>query len=155
MHGFTWEGLPIRVRFGAGARREIGAEAERLGVERALVLCTPGRGEAPAQEIAALLGDRAVGIHPGAVMHTPVEATEAALAVVRDRRADALVAVGGGSTTGLGKALALRTDLPQIVLPTTYAGSEMTPILGQTEAGRKATQARRACCPRPSSTTPS
>lgn len=140
MHGFTWEGLPIRVRFGAGARSEIGAEAERLGVDRALVICTPGRGEALAREIAALMGGRSAGVHAGAVMHTPVEATEAALAVVGDCRADALVAIGGGSTTGLGKALALRTDLPQIVLPTTYAGSEMTPILGQTEAGRKVTQ---------------
>ncbi len=140
MRSFTWQGLPIRVRFGPGARSEIGAEAERLGIGRALVLCTPGRGEVLAREIAILLGDRSAGIHAGAVMHTPVAATEAALRVVRDRRADALVAVGGGSTTGLGKALALRTDLPQIVLPTTYAGSEMTPILGQTEHGRKVTE---------------
>ena len=73
-------------------------------------------------------------------MHTPVDATEKALAVVRERAADALVAVGGGSTTGLGKAIALRTDLPQIVLPTTYAGSEMTPILGETSGGAKTTQ---------------
>ena len=73
-------------------------------------------------------------------MHTPVDATEKALAVVRERAADALVSVGGGSTTGLGKAIALRTDLPQIVLPTTYAGSEMTPILGETIGGAKTTQ---------------
>jgi alcohol dehydrogenase class IV len=59
---------------------------------------------------------------------------------VRERHADAVVAVGGGSTTGLGKAIALRTDLPQIVLPTTYAGSEMTPILGETKDGVKTTQ---------------
>ena len=73
-------------------------------------------------------------------MHTPVEVTETALAAALDQRADGLVAVGGGSTTGLGKALALRTDLPQIVVPTTYAGSEMTPILGETEGGVKRTQ---------------
>ncbi|WP_369818241.1 maleylacetate reductase [Novosphingobium sp. ST904] len=54
--------------------------------------------------------------------------------------ADCLVAIGGGSTTGLGKAIALRTDLPQIVIPTTYAGSEATPILGETVEGRKTTQ---------------
>jgi maleylacetate reductase len=72
-------------------------------------------------------------------MHTPVEVTERALAAVRAAGADCLVALGGGSTTGLGKALALRTDLPQIVIPTTYAGSEVTDILGQTEAGRKTT----------------
>src|SRR5580704_1324751 len=75
-----------------------------------------------------------------AVMHTPLEVTERALAVVKAKGADGIVAVGGGSTIGLGKAIALRTDLPQIVIPTTYAGSEMTPILGETSGGRKTTQ---------------
>ena len=66
-------------------------------------------------------------------MHTPVDVTERAMATLRELGADCIVAIGGGSTIGLGKAIALRTDLPQIVLPTTYAGSEMTPILGETE----------------------
>jgi maleylacetate reductase len=86
------------------------------------------------------LGERSAGIHAGAVMHTPVEATERALLAVKDKAADAVIAVGGGSTTGLSKAIALRTDLPQIVLPTTYAGSEVTPILGETQGGVKTTQ---------------
>jgi maleylacetate reductase len=60
--------------------------------------------------------------------------------VVAARGADGVVAVGGGSTTGLAKAIALRSDLPQIVVPTTYAGSEMTPIIGETANGRKTTQ---------------
>jgi maleylacetate reductase len=72
-------------------------------------------------------------------MHTPVDVTEDALKVVADTGADCVVSLGGGSTTGLGKAIAYRTDLPQIVIPTTYAGSEVTPILGQTEGGRKTT----------------
>ena len=72
-------------------------------------------------------------------MHTPVAVTERAMEVVRERGVDGLVAVGGGSTTGLAKAIALRTDLPQIVAPTTYAGSEMTPILGETKDGVKTT----------------
>jgi maleylacetate reductase len=140
MRAFVYEALPVRVLFGWGMIAEVAAEAERLGMRRALVLSTPGRGEALAHDVASRLGERSVGVHAGAVMHTPVSATEAALKVVRERRVDGLVAVGGGSTTGLGKALALRTDLPQIVLPTTYAGSEMTPILGETEAGKKATR---------------
>ena len=73
-------------------------------------------------------------------MHTPVEVTEDALAEVERVGADCLVALGGGSTIGLAKAIALRTDLPQIAIPTTYAGSEMTPILGETKDGRKTTQ---------------
>ena len=140
MQSFVYEALPARVVFGSGTVAQLRAEAERLGVRRILVLSTPGRGEAQARDVAALLGDLAVGIHAGAVMHTPVEATETALQVVRKLGADAVVAVGGGSTTGLGKAIALRTDLPQIVLPTTYAGSEMTPILGETKDGVKTTQ---------------
>jgi maleylacetate reductase len=72
-------------------------------------------------------------------MHTPVEATERALEKAAACRADCTVALGGGSTIGLGKAIALRGGLPQIAIPTTYAGSEATPILGQTEGGRKTT----------------
>ncbi|WP_162815608.1 iron-containing alcohol dehydrogenase [Microvirga aerophila] len=55
-----------------------------------------------------------MGVHSGAVMHTPVAATEQALQVVQDRNADAVVAIGGGSTIGLGKSIALRTDLPHM-----------------------------------------
>jgi maleylacetate reductase len=72
-------------------------------------------------------------------MHTPVDVTETAMRAVRDCGADCVVSLGGGSTTGLGKAIAFRTNLDQIVIPTTYAGSEVTPILGQTEGGRKTT----------------
>ena len=140
MQAFVYEALPVRVVFGWGRIEEVAAEAERLGMRRALVLSTAGRGAALAEDVAARLGGVCAGVHPGAVMHTPVSATEAALEVVRERRVDGLVAVGGGSTTGLAKALALRTDLPQLVLPTTYAGSEMTPILGETEGGKKTTR---------------
>jgi maleylacetate reductase len=70
----------------------------------------------------------------------PVDVTERALAQVRETGSDCLVAIGGGSSIGLGKAIALRTGLPQIAVPTTYAGSEATPIVGQTEGGRKTTQ---------------
>ena len=95
--------------------------------------------EGQAERLAASLGDLAAGVYANATMHTPVEVTEDALAALREAGADCTVAFGGGSTTGLGKALAYRTDLPQIAIPTTYAGSEVTPILGQTEAGRKTT----------------
>jgi hypothetical protein len=77
-------------------------------------------------------------------MHTPVEITELAVAKVRSLGADCTIALGGGSTTGLGKAIALRTDLPQIVIPTTYAGSEMTSILGETQFGKRRRSMRRS-----------
>src|SRR5215210_5067428 len=140
MEPFVYEALPVRVVFGSGTVAQLKVEVERLGVHRVLVLTTPGRGEMQANEIAALLGERSAGVHAGAVMHTPVAATERAVQIVRERAVDAVVSYGGGSTTGLGKAIALRTDLPQIVLPTTYAGSEMTPVLGESKDGVKTTQ---------------
>jgi maleylacetate reductase len=139
MEGFTYTGLPARVIFGTGTRSRLAEELSRLGCARALVLSTPEQSEA-ARELAQRLGDKAVGVFAQAAMHTPVEITESAVTKVRSLGADCTIALGGGSTTGLGKAIALRTDLPQIVIPTTYAGSEMTPILGETQLGKKTTQ---------------
>ncbi len=127
-----------KVRFGAGLRHSIAGELEEIGRFRALVLSTPEQ-SGIALDLAGDLGSRAAGVFSRAAMHTPVEVTEEALAHARSVEADCFVAVGGGSTTGLGKALALRTGLSQIVVPTTYAGSEATPILGQTEGGVKST----------------
>jgi alcohol dehydrogenase class IV len=139
MRDFTWTGQPSRVLFGEGTLARLPAEMERLGLKRALLLATPPQ-EATARELAATLGDRVAGVFAGAVMHTPVEVTERAMAVVRQLGADGTIALGGGSTIGLGKAIALRTDLPQIAVPTTYAGSEMTDILGETIGDAKRTQ---------------
>lgn len=138
MEAFVYTGNPARVVFGSGTIDRLPEEVERLDLRRVLVLATPQQ-EADAEKLAGRFGERAAGVFAGAAMHTPVDVTEKAMAVVDAKRADGLVAVGGGSTTGLAKAIALRTDLPQIVVPTTYAGSEMTPILGQTEAGKKTT----------------
>lgn len=128
----------VRVVFGAGLRTTIASEVTRLGAAKALVLATPQQCDA-ALEIAETLGGLAVGVFCKAAMHTPVHVTQEALAHVKEVGADCLIAIGGGSTTGLGKAIAYRTDLPQITIPTTYAGSEATPILGQTEDGIKTT----------------
>jgi len=125
-------------RFGAGLRHDVGAAVRQLGAKRALVLSTPAQCDT-ALETAADLGELAAGIFAKALMHAPVEVTRDALLYAVDLKADCLVAVGGGSTTGLSKALAYRTGLPQVVIPTTYAGSEATPILGQTENGLKTT----------------
>lgn len=135
---FTFETLPCRVVFGSGTLATAGAEIERLGSRRALVLTTPQQ-QAEGARLGAALGSLYAGLFAGATMHTPVEVTERALAAMRTSGADCVVSLGGGSTTGLGKALALRTGVNQLCIPTTYAGSEMTPILGQTENGLKTT----------------
>jgi maleylacetate reductase len=135
---FTARTARVRVRFGIGASHAVADDVRGLGCARALILSTPQQ-VASAMRTAEDLGPLAAGIFSKAAMHTPVEITAEALAHVADVRADCVVSVGGGSTTGLGKAIALRTDLPQVVIPTTYAGSEATPILGQTENGLKTT----------------
>ena len=139
MQPFVYQALSQRIVFGSGTLARVGEELDRLAVKRALVLSTAGHAMA-AERLAAALGQRAAGVFAGAVMHTAVEVTDEALAAVGTARADALVVLGGGSTIGLGKAIALRTDLPQIAIPTTYAGSEATPHLGETANGRKTTQ---------------
>jgi maleylacetate reductase len=139
MQPFLYTSHAYRVHFGFGTIAELPAEVARLNLRRVLVLATPEQ-EASARDVARRLAPAAVGVFAGATMHTPVEVTQLAMERVKADGVDGLVAVGGGSTTGLGKAIALRTDLPQIVVPTTYAGSEMTPIIGETKDGLKVTQ---------------
>lgn len=139
MREFTYQVMPTRVVFGTGTRSKIGDELTRLGCRRALVLTSPAQRQL-GENLKIAMGEHWVGLFSEAAMHTPTDITEAALKAVRELRADCVVAVGGGSTIGLGKAIALHTDLPQIAVPTTYAGSEATSILGQTENGLKTTQ---------------
>lgn len=138
MTPFTYTPQASRVIFGSGALARLGEEIERLGARRALVLCTPEQA-ASAERVAAMLGERAAGVFARAVMHVPIETAREAREEARRLDADCAVAIGGGSTTGLGKAIALESGLPILAIPTTYAGSEMTPIWGITEAGVKKT----------------
>ncbi|MDT0464954.1 maleylacetate reductase [Streptomyces gibsoniae] len=139
MMSFVHRGQITKVIFGSGTRSRVSEEADALGCRRVLVLCTPGQTD-QAAAVSDLLGPAAAGTFAEAAPHTPVEVTSKAVEHARAVGADAVLAVGGGSTIGLGKAIALRTGVPQLALPTTYAGSEMTPILGETEAGRKTTR---------------
>jgi len=138
MKPFTYTGLPSRVVFGAGSIAQIPAELDRLGAKRALVLSTPEQA-AGARRVAESLGARAAGLYDRAAMHVPIETAEEARRRAAELGADCCVTVGGGSTTGLGKAIALTSDLPILAVPTTYAGSEMTTIYGLTEGGMKRT----------------
>ena len=138
MKAFVYQGLPSRVVFGAGSLASLPAEMDALKAQRALVLCTPEQRES-GERVAALLGARSAGIFDRAVMHVPIETAREAREEARRQGADCAVAIGGGSTTGLGKAIALDSGLPILAIPTTYAGSEMTPIYGITEAGLKKT----------------
>ncbi|WP_236794392.1 maleylacetate reductase and hydroxyquinol 1,2-dioxygenase domain-containing protein [Amycolatopsis sp. GM8] len=138
MTSFVRTAHPARIVFGAGTLVTVPDEVERLGRARVLVLASPDLAEL-GDRVEKALGPLAVARFDGATMHTPVEVTTTALGVLREAGADCVVAVGGGSTTGLAKALASRTGVDQVVLPTTYAGSEVTPVLGETADGVKTT----------------
>ncbi|MBR7988512.1 maleylacetate reductase [Burkholderia cenocepacia] len=135
---FIYQARPARVIFGAGSLEHLEREVLELGARRAIVLCTPEQRDL-AERIVERLGARAAGLYDRATMHVPIEIARDAQAFARSCAADCAVAIGGGSTIGLGKAIALESSLPILAIPTTYAGSEMTPIYGLTEGGVKRT----------------
>ena len=112
------------------------AEAKRLGIKRPLVITTAHQANVGLSLVKATDGVA----FAGAAMHTPVTVTEQAMVLAQAEGCDGTIALGGGSSTGLGKAIALRTNWPQLVIPTSYAGSEMTNILGETADGAKTTK---------------
>lgn len=128
----------MRVVFGAGSVAELAKEVDRLGAKRALLLATPGR-TAMVKSVADPLGIRVAGVFDRVVMHTPLELAEEARRLAASVQADCCVVVGGGSTIGFGKAIALTSALPLLAVPTTYSGSEMTTIWGISEGGAKKT----------------
>ena len=101
MHDFLYIGRPARVIFGAGTLQHLPREVDALHARKALVLSTPEQ-RASAEQVAALLGARAAGIFDRAVMHVPIETAREAREYARKLGADCAIAVGGGSTTGLG-----------------------------------------------------
>jgi alcohol dehydrogenase class IV len=135
---FSYDALPGRIVFGAGRRNELGAEIERLGGTR-VFLISDGQAKAVADELATGLGALVTGRWDEVVQHVPVELADRARAAVADAGADLVVTVGGGSSTGLAKAIALTTSLPIVAIPTTYAGSEQTTIYGLTGGRHKQT----------------
>jgi len=139
MRDFVYKANPARVVFGSGTISKLPGEIDHFAIKRALIIATPQQ-KGQAEEIAGMLSGRSVGVFSGARMHTPLSVTREALDVVKNLGVDGVISVGGGSTIGLGKAISIRTSLPHIAVPTTYAGSEVTPILGETEDGKKVTR---------------
>lgn len=134
---FVYQTAPQRLIFGPGARHHLFAELRTLQVERPFLATTKGQATRIPEDLRSIsYGGRA----EYAAMHTPTDVTLRALADMAACGADGIVSFGGGSATGLGKALAVRTGLPLIAVGTTYGGSEMTSLIGETQNGVKATR---------------
>jgi maleylacetate reductase len=127
-----------RVVFGPGALAQVPDEVGGLGGTAVLLIAGTAQ-KAAADQVAAALGPRLAARIDEVVQHVPEEVAAGALRLARSVAADALVCIGGGSATGLAKAVALQARLPILAVPTTYAGSEMTPVWGITAGGRKTT----------------
>ncbi len=147
MQEFVYTAQSVRVVFGVDVWGKLNAEVGLLGAGKALVLCTP-RQRPLAQRALDALADRGADIYDQAIMHVPLASVRDALAAVARSGAGCIVAIGGGSTIGLAKALALESGLPIVAVPTTYSGSEMTSIYGVTEDGIKKTGKDHRALPR-------
>ncbi|KAJ4371140.1 hypothetical protein N0V83_004356 [Neocucurbitaria cava] len=146
MDAFEYNGNPARVIFGSGTINRLPEELSRLNLTKPLILSTPQQ-VSQAEDVKKVLKGQVVGLFSNATMHTPTEVTEEACKLATSTQADAVVSIGGGSTIGLGKAISIRSGLYHIAIPTTYAGSEVTPILGETANGRKETRSDPAILP--------
>lgn len=138
MQNFNYKALPTNVHFGAGRVNEVLSILAEYNYASMMVITTPEQ-QAQGQMLAEKLGDACVSVYPKAVMHVPVEVAEQAILEAQRLKVDCCVAIGGGSTIGLAKAIALKTGLPIVAIPTTYAGSEMTTVYGMTENRLKTT----------------
>ncbi|KAF2993752.1 hypothetical protein E8E13_001212 [Curvularia kusanoi] len=148
MESFVCTTNPSHVIFGPAGQSssQLLGLLERRTLRRALILSTPGQVD-KATTLEQALTPNAVGVFSKATAHTPIEVTREAVDATQALEADSIVSIGGGSTIGLGKAISIRTGLPHICIPTTYAGSEMTPILGETMDGIKTTRRDTAILP--------
>lgn len=136
MH-FKHTTLGQRVLFGSGrAAAHVAAEIERLGASRPMIVAADSE---RAFAETATAGITAVLWWDEVAQHVPVEVADAARVEAAHYGIDVIVCVGGGSTTGLAKAVALTAHVPIIAVPTTYAGSEATNVWGLTEDRTKTT----------------
>ena len=136
--GFAVAPMPARVRFGVGMLDALPAAVDELGARRVTIVASAGR-DALVRRVSALLGDRVVAVDRRVAMHVPAPLADAVAAEARRVDADLVLALGGGSAIGMAKAVALAGGPPCAAVPTTYSGSEMTPIWGLTRDGAKET----------------
>lgn len=138
MRNFIHDVPASRVVFGEGVSAHVTNEVDLLGGNRVMFISSKYEADL-AQPVIDELGSRVATSFNEVVMHVPIEVAQKAVDQAREANVDLLVSLGGGSSTGMAKAIAKESGLPILAIPTTYAGSEMTPIWGLTENSRKTT----------------
>lgn len=143
---FRYQAVPSDAHFGVGKASQISALCDALDVERLLIICS-ATGVQRHSRVLKALAARTVAVFDQVVAHCPQPAVDAAVLVYKEAKADGVVAIGGGSTIGLGKILRAEHGAKFIAVPTTYSGSEITPIYGRKLDGQKRTKIDRAAIP--------
>lgn len=151
MNEFHITGYAQEVIFGPGALGQIDQAVERMGWRRVL-LCTSGSQQrsGAGTMLKNLLDERLVASYEQARAHVPADQVDEVVELAEARQVDAVIGLGGGSALGLAKAVSFaleerrdaaragnvsslaQAQVPVIAIPTTYAGSEMTPVYGIT-----------------------
>jgi maleylacetate reductase len=151
MEAFRYISYIQEVNFGAGALARLGEAVDRFGWQRLLLCSTSSmqRGGHIA-EASRALGERLAATYASVQPHVPESQVAKVLELARQHQADAIIGLGGGSAIGTAKAVSYALDeqptgwparkplpsdqpqVPVIAIPTTYAGSEMTPVYGVT-----------------------
>jgi len=135
---FTYTQRNRRMIFGPGARSALTTEVASMGATKVFLIIDGGAITLRA-EIENLIGSVLVTTWTDVQQHVPIPLAESARELVTATGSDLVVCVGGGSATGLAKAIALTHRIPIIAVPTTYAGSEQTAIYGLTGDRHKQT----------------
>jgi alcohol dehydrogenase class IV len=154
MNAFHYTFYAQEVIFAPGSASRLREAVDRWGWRR-IMLCTTehARARGHVAPIEDALGERLVVTYERVQAHLPATRVAEAVTVALDEHIDALLGLGGGSPIGMAKAVSLTVEakrtgravgtslptdqplIPVIAIPTTYAGSEMTPVYGTTQGG--------------------
>ena len=136
MNGFVYDAVGGRVVFGDGSVRAVPDELEALGARTTMIIAS-GSSRSAADALHEQMGDRVVARIDQVNPHVPLVDIERARNLAATSSSEAVVSIGGGSAVGLGKNIALALPVKHLAVPTTYSGSEMTPVHGHTADGVK------------------
>lgn len=133
MDGFHYTSFAQEITFAPGALAQLREAVERFGWRR-ILLCTSHsmQRNGYVNSIKASLGDSLVAVFDQVQPHVQDVQVKEALGLAAENNVDAVIGMGGGSPIGMAKAIGFQTHVPIIAIPTTYAGSEMTPVYGIT-----------------------
>lgn len=134
---FVYSTLPYRIIFGSGTYvSSLYQEISRISSRGVLLVTTPGTlGRIGNLDTRIPISASFIDVKE----HVPAEVALRATNLLGANNCDLILSIGGGSATGVAKAVALNTGTPIIAVPTTYAGSEVTPVVGITTRGSKKT----------------